>query len=201
MPPGIAHDLPLGAAQAALAEADLPGPRRGGARSDHLRGRRRGPARRARATCRSAATSTTPGLAMPLVLLLFGSIWLFPLITALVAGDIVAAEDHNGTLKTILTRSVERGQMFVAKALAAFSYAALAILVTGSGRDGRRRCSHRASIRSRRSAARRCRHPSGLTLVARQPRRLPDADHRDRVHRRARSQPFSATARPRSSER
>jgi len=72
------------------------------------------------------------GLAIPLVLLLFGSIWLFPLITALVAGDIVAAEDHNGTLKTILTRSVERGQIFIAKMLAAFSYAALAILVTGT---------------------------------------------------------------------
>ena len=48
----------------------------------------------------------TSGLAIPLVLLLFGSIWLFPLITALVAGDIVASEDHNGTLKTILTRSL-----------------------------------------------------------------------------------------------
>src|SRR5262249_6050429 len=45
------------------------------------------------------------GLAIPLVLLVFGSIWMFPLITALVAGDIVASEDHNGTLKTILTRS------------------------------------------------------------------------------------------------
>jgi hypothetical protein len=33
------------------------------------------------------------GLAIPLVLLLFGSYWLFPLITALVAGDIVAAEE------------------------------------------------------------------------------------------------------------
>ncbi len=54
------------------------------------------------------------GLAIPLVLLLFGSIWLFPLITALVAGDIVASEDGNGTLKTILTRSVERGQVFAA---------------------------------------------------------------------------------------
>ena len=71
------------------------------------------------------------GLAVPLVLLLFGSIWLFPLITALVAGDIVAAEDNNGTLKTILTRSVERGQIFWGKTLAALSYAALAILVTG----------------------------------------------------------------------
>ena len=48
------------------------------------------------------------GLAIPLVLLLFGSVWMFPLITALVAGDIVAAEDRHGTLKTILTRSVER---------------------------------------------------------------------------------------------
>ena len=56
------------------------------------------------------------GLAIPLVLLLFGSIWLFPLIISLVAGDIVAAEDHNGTLKTILTRSVERQQLFLAKA-------------------------------------------------------------------------------------
>jgi ABC-2 type transport system permease protein len=72
------------------------------------------------------------GLAIPLVLLLFGSIWLFPLITALVAGDIVAAEDHNGTLKTILTRSVERHQIFAAKTLAAMSYAALAIAITGT---------------------------------------------------------------------
>ena len=72
------------------------------------------------------------GLAIPLVLLLFGSIWLFPLITALVAGDIVASEDHNGTLKTILTRSVERAQIFVAKMLAAMTYAAAAIVLTGA---------------------------------------------------------------------
>jgi ABC-2 type transport system permease protein len=71
------------------------------------------------------------GLAVPLVLLLFGSIWMFPLITALVAGDIVAAEDRHATLKTILTRSVERHQIFVAKALATASYALLAILITG----------------------------------------------------------------------
>ncbi len=71
------------------------------------------------------------GLAMPLVLLLFGSIWMFPLITALVAGDIVAAEDRHSTLKTILTRSVERHQIFIAKALATASYAVLAIIITG----------------------------------------------------------------------
>jgi ABC-2 type transport system permease protein len=72
------------------------------------------------------------GLAVPLVLLLFGSIWLFPLITALVAGDIVASEDRNSTLKMILTRSVDRQQVFAAKAMAAISYAVLAIAITGA---------------------------------------------------------------------
>lgn len=71
------------------------------------------------------------GLAIPLVLLVFGSVWLFPLITALVAGDIVASEDHNGTLKTILTRSVDRGRIFWAKVLVAFTYAFLALLLMG----------------------------------------------------------------------
>jgi ABC-2 type transport system permease protein len=69
------------------------------------------------------------GLAIPLVGLFFGSIWLFPLITALVAGDIIATEDHHGTLKTILTRSVERWQVFVGKALAALTYTLLALAV------------------------------------------------------------------------
>jgi ABC-2 type transport system permease protein len=69
------------------------------------------------------------GLAFPLVLLLFGAIWMFPLITALVAGDIVAAEDHNGTLKTILTRSLERGQVFAGKSLATATYAIVAIVL------------------------------------------------------------------------
>jgi ABC-2 type transport system permease protein len=69
------------------------------------------------------------GLAIPPVLLIFGSIWLFPLIVALVAGDIVANEDGNGTLKTILTRSVDRQQVFVAKALAAVTYGLVALLL------------------------------------------------------------------------
>jgi len=71
------------------------------------------------------------GLAIPLVILLFGSVWMFPLITALVAGDIVASEDHNGTLKTILTRSIERGQIFGGKVLAAVTYAIAAIFLNG----------------------------------------------------------------------
>ena len=72
------------------------------------------------------------GLAVPLVILLFGAIWMFPLITALVAGDIFASEDHNGTLKTILTRSLERWQIFAGKALAAATYAVAAILLNGT---------------------------------------------------------------------
>src|SRR5205823_1416329 len=72
------------------------------------------------------------GLAIPLVILLFGSVWMFPLITALVAGDIVAAEDHNGTLKTILTRSLDRGKIFAGKALAALTYAIVAIVLSGA---------------------------------------------------------------------
>ena len=74
------------------------------------------------------------GLAIPLVGLFFGAFWFFPLVTALVAGDIVAAEDGNGTLKTILTRSVDRWQIFVGKVLAAFTYAfAALVLFVGVG--------------------------------------------------------------------
>jgi ABC-2 type transport system permease protein len=75
---------------------------------------------------------TRSGLAVPLVILLFGAVWMFPLITALVAGDIIASEDHNGTLKTILTRSLERWQIFAGKALAAATYAVVAIIVDGT---------------------------------------------------------------------
>ena len=71
------------------------------------------------------------GLALPFVVLFFMSIWAFPLITALVAGDIVAAESHNGTLKTILTRSRNRGQIYAAKVLAAFTYTVLVIIAMG----------------------------------------------------------------------
>ena len=90
------------------------------------------------ATTATAATSPSPptctrsGLAVPLVLLLFGAVWLFPLITALVAGDIIASEDHNGTLKTIFTRSLERGQIFAGKALAAATYGVAAIMLSGT---------------------------------------------------------------------
>jgi ABC-2 type transport system permease protein len=79
-----------------------------------------------------ASYLTKSGLVVPLVLLLFGAVWLFPLITALVAGDIFASEDHNGTLKTIFTRSLERSQIFAGKALAAATYAVVAIFISGT---------------------------------------------------------------------
>jgi len=50
-----------------------------------------------------ASHITQSGLATPVLMLLFLSVFMLPLIAALVAGDIVAAEDSNGTLKTILT--------------------------------------------------------------------------------------------------
>jgi ABC-2 type transport system permease protein len=69
------------------------------------------------------------GFAIPLVCLAFGAFWLLPLLTALVAGDIVANEDHNGTLKTILTRSVERWHVFAGKVLATLTYTVVLLTI------------------------------------------------------------------------
>jgi ABC-2 type transport system permease protein len=75
---------------------------------------------------------TQSGLATPVLTLLLESAFLLPLAAALVAGDIVATEDGNGTLKTILTRSVDRGQVFAAKALAAMTYATVAVFLSAT---------------------------------------------------------------------
>jgi ABC-2 type transport system permease protein len=79
-----------------------------------------------------AAQITQSGLATPVLMLLFESVFFLPLIASLVAGDIVAAEDGNGTLKTILTRSVNRGQVFGAKTLAALAYGAIAVFLSAT---------------------------------------------------------------------
>jgi ABC-2 type transport system permease protein len=71
------------------------------------------------------------GLAVPFVVLFFMSIWGLPLITALVAGDIVASESHNATLKTILTRSRQRGEVFAGKALATATYTLAVVVAMG----------------------------------------------------------------------
>ncbi|HMD52015.1 MAG TPA: ABC transporter permease subunit [Solirubrobacteraceae bacterium] len=79
-----------------------------------------------------ASQITQSGLATPVLMLLFLSVFMLPLIASLVAGDIVANEDANGTLKTIFTRSVDRGQVFAAKAMAAMAYAILAVFLSAA---------------------------------------------------------------------
>jgi ABC-2 type transport system permease protein len=83
-----------------------------------------------------ASQITQSGLATPVLMLLFLSVFMLPIAASLVAGDIVASEDGNGTLKTILTRSVNRGQVFAAKAMAAMSYAALAVFASAAVASG-----------------------------------------------------------------
>ena len=47
------------------------------------------------------------------------------------AGDIVASESHNGTLKTILTRSRGRGEVFAGKVLATATYTLTVVFAIG----------------------------------------------------------------------
>src|SRR4051794_10230603 len=68
------------------------------------------------------------GYATPLAILVYASQWLLPLIAALIAGDVFSSEDHGGTLKTILTRSVDRTAVFSGKVAAAFTMTSLAVL-------------------------------------------------------------------------
>jgi ABC-2 type transport system permease protein len=51
------------------------------------------------------------------------------IIVALVAGDIVASEDMEGTLKTILVRSLRRTHILAGKLLALFTYLVVAMVV------------------------------------------------------------------------
>jgi ABC-2 type transport system permease protein len=69
------------------------------------------------------------GLAGPLVLLGFGGIFFFPMLTAIVSGDLFSSEDHHGTWKTYLTRSVSRPQVYSAKVLAGMAYALTAMVL------------------------------------------------------------------------
>jgi ABC-2 type transport system permease protein len=69
------------------------------------------------------------GYATPLAILVYASQWLLPLIAALMAGDVFSSEDQNGTLKTILTRSVDRTAVFWGKLTAAFTLTTLAVIV------------------------------------------------------------------------
>jgi len=71
------------------------------------------------------------GLVLPFIALFFSSLVFLPLLAALVAGDIVATEDTNRTLKTVLTRSTSRLQLLGAKAAATATYVIVLLLVFG----------------------------------------------------------------------
>lgn len=72
---------------------------------------------------------TRTGVVLPLALLAFATFFGAPVITALVAGDIVSSEDANNTLKMILTRSTTRSTIYWAKTLAAATYAVALLAV------------------------------------------------------------------------
>jgi ABC-2 type transport system permease protein len=67
------------------------------------------------------------GLALDLVVLKLIGVIGPTLIAALIAGDIVASEDMGGTLKTILVRSLRRGEVLAGKALALLTYLVAAL--------------------------------------------------------------------------
>ena len=70
------------------------------------------------------------GFAVSLVVLGFAANWGFPIIAGVLAGDLFAGEDRQGTWKTILTRSRSLGEVFAGKALAATALAlALGVLL------------------------------------------------------------------------
>jgi ABC-2 type transport system permease protein len=69
------------------------------------------------------------GFALPLVVLGFASLWVFPALTSVVGGDVFASEDRYGTWKTVLTRSRSRSDVFLGKAAAAFGFSCLALAV------------------------------------------------------------------------
>jgi ABC-type transport system involved in multi-copper enzyme maturation, permease component len=69
------------------------------------------------------------GFAIPLVVLGFAALWVFPVVTSVVGGDLFAAEDRHGTWKTLLTRSRSRSEIFLGKVVTAFGFSILAILV------------------------------------------------------------------------
>lgn len=71
----------------------------------------------------------TSGFALPLVLLGFSGLWVFPLLTGLVAGEVFAGEDAHGTWAGLLTRSRSRSEVFTGK-LVACCLAPVALLAT-----------------------------------------------------------------------
>jgi ABC-2 type transport system permease protein len=67
------------------------------------------------------------GFAIPLVVLGFAALWVFPALTSVVGGDLFSAEDRHGTWTTVLTRSRSRAEVFAGKVLIAFGFSLLAV--------------------------------------------------------------------------
>jgi ABC-2 type transport system permease protein len=74
------------------------------------------------------------GLAAPLVVLGFASLWAFPALASVVAGDLFSSEDRYATWPLVLTRARSRQEVFAGKLLIAvvFALAAIVILAASS---------------------------------------------------------------------
>jgi ABC-2 type transport system permease protein len=68
------------------------------------------------------------GFATPLVVLGFAALWVFPVLTSVVGGDLFSAEDRYGTWTTVLTRSRSRAEVFAGKVVTALGFSALAVV-------------------------------------------------------------------------
>jgi ABC-2 type transport system permease protein len=67
------------------------------------------------------------GFATPLVVLGFAALWVLPVLTSIVGGDVFSAEDRYGTWTTLLTRSRTRAEVFVGKVVTALGFSSLAV--------------------------------------------------------------------------
>ena len=70
---------------------------------------------------------TESGAAVPLVVLGFAGLWVFPVVASVVGGDLFSAEDRYGTWATLLTRSRTRAEVFTGKVLTALGFSLLAV--------------------------------------------------------------------------
>ena len=73
------------------------------------------------------------GFAVPLVVLGFAALWVFPALTSVVGGDLFSGEDRYGTWTTLLTRSRSRGEVFAGKVLTALAFSSLAVALLAAG--------------------------------------------------------------------
>ena len=89
------------------------------------------------------------GFATPLVILGFAALWVFPVLTAVIGGDLFSAEDRYGTWATALTRSRTRAEVFAGKVVTALGFS-----TDRDPRAGRQQCARRHA-RRRSAAARR----------------------------------------------